>query len=96
MVVTSTSLKPLVLFHLVQEHQIRNALVFTKSTESTIRLLHLFKFFFQMASGSMEVDEDRAAATVRAEAFSSDLAPTQRTAVLERFKRQEVDVFVTY
>lgn len=95
MVVTSAPFKPLVLFYLIREYQIRNALVFTKSTESTVRLLHLFQYFFQATSGSMEVDDDRANKSVKVEAFSSDLAPAQRTAVLERFKRQEVDVCVT-
>jgi len=95
MVITSASLKPLVLFYLIQEHRIRNVLVFTKSTESTVRLLHLFEYFFHASSGSMEADNDQIAKSVRAEAFSSDLAPVQRTAALERFKRQEVDVCVT-
>jgi ATP-dependent RNA helicase DDX51/DBP6 len=96
MVVTSASLKPLVLFYLIQENQIRNALVFTKSTESTVRLLHLFEYFFRATSDSMEVDDNGTAKSVKAEAFSSDLAPTQRTAVLERFKRKEVDLCVTF
>jgi len=95
MVITSASLKPLVLFYLIQENQIRNALVFTKSTESTIRLLHLFEYFSRATNDSMEVVDDRTAKPVKAEAFSSDLAAAQRTAVLERFKRQEVDVCVT-
>ena len=93
MIVTSASLKPLVLFYLIQQHRIHNALVFTKSTESTVRLLHLFKYFFQATRGPMAIDEDP---TVKAEAFSSDLAPAQRTAVLERFKKREVDLCVVY
>jgi ATP-dependent RNA helicase DDX51/DBP6 len=96
MVITSASLKPLVLFYLIQEKKIGNALVFTKSTESTVRLLHLFEYFFRATNDSMEVDDDRTAKSVKAEAFSSDLAPAQRTAVLERFKRQEVGVCVTF
>ncbi len=58
-------------------------------------LLHLFEYLSQATHDSTEVGDDWAAKSVKAEAFSSDLAPAQRTAVLERFKRQEVDVFVT-
>ena len=94
MVITSASLKPLVLFYLIHENGIRNALVFTKSTESTLRLLHLFEYFYQATRDSTKVGDGWAAKSVKAEAFSSDLAPAQRTAVLERFKRQEVDVYV--
>jgi len=95
MVITSAPLKPLVLFYLIQENRISNALIFTKSTESTVRLLHLFQYFFRETNDTMEVDDYRTAKSVKAEAFSSDLAPAQRTAVLERFKRQEVDMCVT-
>lgn len=95
MVITSAPLKPLVLFYLVHENRIRNALVFTKSTESTVRLLHLFEYFFRETHDSTGVEDDRTATSVKAEAVSSDLALAQRTAVLERFKRQEVDVCVT-
>ena len=95
MVITSASLKPLILFYLIHKNRIRNALVFTKSTESTARLLHLFEYFSRASHDSTEVGDDLAAKSVKAEAFSSDLAPTQRTAVLERLKRQEVDVCVT-
>ena len=94
MVITSASLKPLVLFYLIQEQRIRNVLVFTKSTESTIRLLHLFEYFFHARRGSTGADDDYTAKSVKAEAFSSDLAPVQRMATLERFKRQEVSACV--
>ncbi len=83
MVITSASLKPLVLFYLIHENRIRNAL---KSTESTVRLLHLFEYFSRATHDSTEVGDDWAAKSVKAEAFSSDLAPTQRTAVLEGSK----------
>ena len=96
MVITSAPLKPLVLFYLIQKNRIENALVFTKSTESTVRLLHLFEYFSRATNDSMEVGDDRTAKSIKAEAFSSDLAPAQRTVVLERFKRQEVDVCVTF
>ena len=96
MVITSAPLKPLVLFYLIQKNRIGKALVFTKSTESTVRLLHLFEYFSQATNGSMEVDDDRTAKPIKAEAFSSDLSPAQRTAVLERFKRQELDVCVSF
>lgn len=95
MVITSAPLKPLVLFYLIHKNRIRSALVFTKSTESTVRLLHLFQYFFRATRDATEVEDDRTAISFKAEAISSDLAPSQRTAALERFKKQEVDVCVT-
>ncbi|TFY55761.1 hypothetical protein EVG20_g9201 [Dentipellis fragilis] len=51
MIVCESSQKPLVLFHLVQTHGVRNALVFTKSAESTQRLVRLFEFFERARDG---------------------------------------------
>lgn len=45
MLITSSSLKPLVFFYLIHVHDVYNALVFTKSVESTTRLVRLFDFF---------------------------------------------------
>ena len=81
-------------FYLIHENRIRNALVFTKSTESTVRLLRLFEYFSRATYDSTEVGDDWAAKSVKADAFSIDLAPYQRTAALDSFKRQEVGVYV--
>ncbi|KAL0065260.1 ATP-dependent RNA helicase dbp6 [Marasmius tenuissimus] len=52
MVICETAKKPLVLFHLVHQYHISNALIFTKSAESTARLVHLFDFFEKSQSSS--------------------------------------------
>ena len=91
MVVCDSSQKPLVLFHLVHSIGITNALVFTKSAESALRLVRLFKFF-ESARSAGEESETQHEKPVVAEAYSSDLSPSERKSILERFKAQEIDM----
>ncbi|KAF7317063.1 ABC protein [Mycena chlorophos] len=79
MVVCEPSLKPLVFFHIVLEHGVTNALVFTKSAESTERLVRLFEFFNM---------------GVVARAYSSDLTAGERKTILEKFKAQEIQILI--
>ena len=91
MIVCESSLKPLVFFYLVHVHSVTNALVFTKSAESTIRLVQLFEYF----------EESRAAGApsggrkLAVRAYSSDLPPGDRKATLEQFKAQEIQMYVS-
>lgn len=88
MFVCSSAEKPLILFHLVHTHDVVNALVFTKSAESTARLVKLFEFF--EAALRME----RGGAPVVARAYSSDLSPNERKLILEQFKNQDIHMYV--
>ncbi|CAE6512021.1 unnamed protein product [Rhizoctonia solani] len=87
MCVCSSAEKPLVLFHLVHTHGIRNALIFTKSAESTTRLVQLFEFF--EAARSKNLGE---AKCVTMQAYSSDLGNQERKNVIERFKEGNIDL----
>ena len=84
MLVCSPAEKPLMLFHLVHAHDVVNALVFTKSAESTARLVKLFEFF------EAAIDTERRGPAVVARAYSSDLSPSERKSILEQFKNQEI------
>ena len=88
MVVCESSVKPLILFHLVHARSVTNALVFTKSAESTARLVRLFEFFESALSGSSQTKE------IVARAYSSDLAPGERKAILEQFRNQDIQMYV--
>ncbi|KIK62486.1 hypothetical protein GYMLUDRAFT_501630 [Collybiopsis luxurians FD-317 M1] len=91
MVICSTYDKPLVFFHLVHSHHILNALVFTKSAESTNRLVRLFEFFqdaYHRASSQQEGPK------IVVQAYSSDLPPAERKSILERFKAREIQILV--
>ncbi|KAL1739859.1 P-loop containing nucleoside triphosphate hydrolase protein, partial [Schizophyllum fasciatum] len=74
--------KPLVFFHLVMAHGIRNALVFTKSAESTTRLVKLFEFFEKARMERAPADSR----PVTISAYSSDLGGAERRAILEKFR----------
>ncbi|KIK92071.1 hypothetical protein PAXRUDRAFT_148127 [Paxillus rubicundulus Ve08.2h10] len=86
MIVCEASDKPLMLIHLIHNHSIRNALVFTKSSESTSRLVRLLEFFEELRMS------DGGPIVIRA--YSSDLPAGERKNILEKFKAQEVHVLV--
>ncbi|KAL1724352.1 P-loop containing nucleoside triphosphate hydrolase protein [Schizophyllum commune] len=80
--------KPLVFFHLITTHGIRNALVFTKSAESTTRLVRLFEFFEKARA------EGDSRPVTAGGAYSSDLGGAERRAILEKFRKQEIQILV--
>jgi ATP-dependent RNA helicase DDX51/DBP6 len=88
MCVCSPADKPLVLFYLVHMHGVRNALVFTKSAESTTRLVKLFEFF-EAARSKNTAEETK---TVTMQAYSSDLSGSERKSVIEHFKQGGIDL----
>lgn len=92
MIVVESMQKPLVLFYLVRCHSVTNALVFTKSTESTTRLVRLFDFFEQSRTKDRMDTDDKESKPVIARAFSSDLSPAERKTLLRQFKAGEIDM----
>ncbi|KAG8748237.1 ATP-dependent RNA helicase dbp6 [Ceratobasidium sp. 414] len=79
--------KPLVLFHLVHTHGVQNALVFTKSAESTARLVQLFEFFEAARGG-----EETSVKPVVMRAYSSDLGGAEKKNVIDRFRQGRIDL----
>jgi ATP-dependent RNA helicase DDX51/DBP6 len=91
MIVCDSSHKPVMLFHLVHSVGITGALVFTKSAESTLRLVRLFEFFETARTGSQgSATQNKKPVIVRA--YSSDLSPSERKSILDRFRAQEIDM----
>ena len=86
MVVCSTYQKPLILFYMVHKYGVTNALVFTKSAESTYRLVKLFECFENAKGGG--------SGRPIVHAYSSDLSSGERRSILEKFKSQEIDMLV--
>lgn len=108
MIICEPSQKPLVFFHLVLTHQVINALVFTKSAESTTRLVKLFEFFErarladaptgekQKDSTGEDMDMDTQGPTkpIVVRSYSSDLSAGERKSILDQFKAQEIQMYV--
>ncbi|KAJ7220101.1 DEAD-domain-containing protein, partial [Mycena pura] len=90
MLVCESSLKPLFFFHIVYEYGVTNALVFTKSAESTARLVRLFEFFD--AARRKGLGSDPSGFT--AQAYSSDLSASERKSILDKFKAKEIQILV--
>jgi len=91
MIVCESIQKPLVLFHLIHSHNVTNALVFTKSADSTSRLVRLLELF-EKARLSESSEESTHGKAVVARAYSSDLSPSERKNLLLQFKNEEVDL----
>lgn len=91
MIVCEPSQKPLMFFHLVHAHQVTNALVFTKSAESTTRLVRLFDFFEKARAKNAMAGSVK---EIVVRAYSSDLAAGERKSILEKFKAQEIHMSV--
>ncbi|KAI5998745.1 P-loop containing nucleoside triphosphate hydrolase protein [Pisolithus albus] len=85
MIICDPSQKPMILLHLIYNLSVRSALVFTKSSESTSRLVRLIEFF-------EDVSTDRERVVICA--YSSDLPPGERKRILERFKAQQIHILV--
>ncbi|KAI5985902.1 P-loop containing nucleoside triphosphate hydrolase protein [Pisolithus marmoratus] len=85
MVICDPSLKPLILLHLIYDLSVRSALVFTKSSESTSRLVRLVEFF-------QDANMDRERIVICA--YSSDLPTGERKRMPEKFKAQEIHILV--
>ncbi len=71
---------------------VSNALVFTKSAESTLRLVRLFEFFEAARSTGQGNDVTQYKKPVVVQDYSSDLSPSDRKSVLGKFKAQKIDM----
>ena len=85
MIVCTSSQKPLILFYLVRFRRVDSALVFTKSAESTTRLVKLFELFEEISPTTVNQKF-----IVRS--YSSDLPPSERKSILEQFKEKKIGV----
>src|SRR4051812_9303038 len=95
MFVCSTEQKPLLILHLLHNMHIVSALCFTKSVESAHRLCMLIRLFeknYENMDNGGDVKEN-AAITAAAE-YSSDLSQAERNAILRRFKKGEIRLYV--
>ncbi|KAJ3515891.1 hypothetical protein NLJ89_g1478 [Agrocybe chaxingu] len=88
MVIMEPNLKPLIFFHLVHTRDITSALVFTKSADSTTRLVRLFEFFETARCENLSVTP------FAMRAYSSDLPDNERKMILEQFKSQKIQILV--
>ncbi|KAF9266507.1 DEAD-domain-containing protein [Marasmius fiardii PR-910] len=94
MVVCETAKKPLMLFHLIHQHNISNAIIFTKSAESTARLVQLFEFFEQSRTGTGRATNESGKPPISVRAYSSDLGASERKSILNSFRDQEIQILV--
>jgi ATP-dependent RNA helicase DDX51/DBP6 len=85
MIVCNPFQKPLILFYLVHFRRVDSALIFTKSAESTARLVKLFELF----EGNYPITGNH---KLIIRSYSSDLPPSERKSILEEFKEKKIGV----
>ncbi|KAH8918966.1 DEAD-domain-containing protein [Atractiella rhizophila] len=88
MIITVSTSKPLMLFHLLYNHQTTQALCFTKSVSSATRLVKLVKFFEDISG----LSSGQGIETIRS--YSSDLASSERAKILASFKEGRIRLLV--
>lgn len=97
MIVSPSSHKPLYLFHLLHTLSVSSALCFTKSVEAASRLTKLVEFF-EEAKATAELGttgtntETTTTKKVVVSSYSSDLPNSERTRILNSFKKGEIQM----
>ncbi|CAO1629880.1 unnamed protein product [Jaminaea pallidilutea] len=92
MLVVPTAMKPLHLLHLLfgngQSQPLRRTLIFTKSVESSQRLVRLLEEFLRSDHAGPRLP------SLTVADYSSDLSPSRRRDLLTRFRSDAIDVLV--
>jgi ATP-dependent RNA helicase DDX51/DBP6 len=97
MIITSSSMKPLMVLYLLYNLHISSALCFTKSVNSAHRLARLIQLFedsslkesMQDTSTMNTVANNNVRSIIAAE-YSSDLSKDERKNILNKFKRGDI------
>src|ERR1043166_3870465 len=98
MITTSSSMKPLMVLHLLHNLHISSALCFTKSVDSAHRLARLIQLFedsnvMQENSTMDTVINDNISISIGSifvAEYSSDLSKDERKNILNKFKRGDI------
>ncbi|RIA93551.1 P-loop containing nucleoside triphosphate hydrolase protein [Glomus cerebriforme] len=99
MIITSSSLKPLMVLHLLYNLHISSALCFTKSVDSAHRLARLIQLF-DNSNLRKSIQENSTLNTVIptesiiAAEYSSDLSNDERKNILNKFKRGDIRLLI--
>ena len=93
MIITSSSMKPLMVLHLLHNLHISSALCFTKSVDSAHRLAKLIQLFENSyLKESIQANSTTfiSMGSIIAAEYSSDLTKDERKNILNKFKRGEI------
>lgn len=102
MIITSSSMKPLMVIYLLYNIHISSALCFTKSVDSAHRLAQLIQLFedsrlkesIQKNSTIDAITSTIPMGSIIAAEYSSDLSKDERKNVLNKFKRGDIRLLV--
>ena len=102
MIITSSSMKPFMVLHLIYNLHISSALCFTKSVDSAHRLARLIQLFEDL-NLNKSVQKNNTIDTVAKDIpaytrpiivaeYSSDLSKDERKNILNKFKRGDIQL----
>ncbi|CAI2165654.1 6375_t:CDS:10 [Funneliformis geosporum] len=97
MIVTSSSMKPLIVLHLLHNLHIKSALCFTKSVDSAHRLAKLIQLFENSNFKESIQENDNmiiSTGSIIAAEYSSDLTKDERKNILNKFKRGDIRLLI--
>ncbi|CAG8584095.1 889_t:CDS:10 [Diversispora eburnea] len=90
MIVTTSSMKPLVVLNLLHNLNISSALCFTKSVDSAHRLSKLIQLFEELYK-----QQNNSHSLIAVAEYSSDLSLEKRKTILNKFKRGEIKLLIS-
>ena len=97
MIITSSSMKPLMVLHLLHNLHISSALCFTKSVDSAHRLARLIQLFEDLSLkesmqeiSTINTANNNVSRSIIAVEYSSDLSKDERKNILNKFKRGDI------
>ncbi|MBW0483531.1 hypothetical protein O181_023246 [Austropuccinia psidii MF-1] len=94
MIVTTTSLKPLVFFHLIISKKITSALCFCKSVEGATRLATLYNLMGEGFHLNAHENGHSNKSLGTAACFSSELKPADRKKILAEFQAGNISMLI--
>lgn len=97
MIITSSSMKPFMVLHLIYNLHISSALCFTKSVDSAHRLARLIQLFEDLSLkesmqeiSTINTANNNVSRSIIAVEYSSDLSKDERKNILNKFKRGDI------
>jgi ATP-dependent RNA helicase DDX51/DBP6 len=91
MIITSSSFKPLIVIHLINNQKISSALCFTKSVDSAHRLNKLIELFQEIY---LKENNKKICSNLISKEYSSDLSQDERKKLLKNFKNGKIKMYV--
>ncbi|KAK4051503.1 ATP-dependent RNA helicase dbp6 [Microbotryomycetes sp. JL221] len=93
-IISTSTLKPLYLLHLIRHLKLTSILCFTKSVEASTRLVKLIELFQQQQQRQHDQFKNQKDETIVVKSYSSELNMNERRTLLQDFKNQKITMLI--